>query len=293
MIQVSNAAELAAVTATVREAYMEVFPSATIADRLDALEPGAFVAVTCSPSKGVDETLRLTAELTGRGFRVCPHIAARSVRGAAHLREIMAKLEDLPVESVFVPGGDASSPAGEFATAFDLLRAMAEFDHRFKDIGIAAHPEGHPEVSAETLMRELERKQPFATYLVTQMCFGAVLLGEWLRAVRERGIDLPAWIGIPGVCDRSALVRTSLRIGVGDSLRFLRRSARAASELMRKSSYTPDGLLSGLAPLLATPSHRIDGCHIFCFNQVETTEAWRRRTLAELVEAGRLSGGIS
>ena len=56
MIEYANPAEHAALAHTTREAYMEVFPTATVEQRLDALEPGAYVAVTCSPAKGVDET---------------------------------------------------------------------------------------------------------------------------------------------------------------------------------------------------------------------------------------------
>ena len=67
MISYQNEMEHGALVRIVREAYMELFPTASIEDRLDALEPGAYVAVTCSPSKGVDETsgkkLRLSSKV--------------------------------------------------------------------------------------------------------------------------------------------------------------------------------------------------------------------------------------
>ncbi len=44
----------------VHESYMEIFPTASIESRLDVLEPGSYVAVTCSPTKGVDETLAMS-----------------------------------------------------------------------------------------------------------------------------------------------------------------------------------------------------------------------------------------
>jgi methylenetetrahydrofolate reductase (NADPH) len=292
MIEYANPAEHAALAHTTREAYMEVFPTATVEQRLDALEPGAYVAVTCSPAKGVDETLQMTARLAGRGFRVVPHIAAKMVRDRSHLAEIMAELNDLPVESIFVPGGDAARPAGDFHTAYELLREIAGFDHRFSQIGVAAHPEGHPDVPDDTLLSELEKKQPLATYLVTQMCFDTILLAKWLEMIRSRGILLPAWIGIPGVSDRASLLKTSLRIGVGDSLRFLRRKSVAARQLMKNSAYTPDALLSGLAPVLADPAYAIDGFHIFCFNQVEKTEQWRRAALESLRAPGSRADGL-
>ena len=66
MISYQNEMEHGALVRIVREAYMELFPTASIEDRLDALEPGAYVAVTCSPSKGVDETLQMTTRLSER-----------------------------------------------------------------------------------------------------------------------------------------------------------------------------------------------------------------------------------
>jgi methylenetetrahydrofolate reductase (NADPH) len=267
---------------TVREAYMEVFPTDTIESRLDSLEEGSYVAVTCSPTKGVDVTLDMSERLALRGFKVVPHVAAKMVRNKQHLQEIIARLNDLPIISIFVPGGDAETPLGDYDTAYSLLRDIAEFDHKFTEIGVAAHPEGHPAVSTEALTKELLRKQEYANYLVTQMCFDAAAVAEWLRSIREQGVTLPAWLGLPGVADRTALIKTSLRIGVGDSLRYLKRNPGIAAKLMLTSEYRPDDLLFDLTPFVADPAYDIVGYHIYCFNQVEETEHWRHDLLARL-----------
>jgi methylenetetrahydrofolate reductase (NADPH) len=267
---------------TVREAYMEVFPTDTIEAKLDVLEPGSYVAVTCSPTKGVDVTLDMSERLALRGFKVVPHVAAKMIRDRAHLREIIARLNDLPIISIFVPGGDADAPLGIYDTALSLLRDIAEFDHKFTEIGVAAHPEGHPAATDEELLDALLMKQEFANYLVTQMCFDAEILGSWLRTIRESGVHLPAWIGLPGMADRGSLIRTSLRIGVGDSLRYLKRNPKVAARLMLSNEYRPDELLMDLVPYLADPDCNIAGHHIYCFNQVEKTEQWRHSFLEGL-----------
>jgi methylenetetrahydrofolate reductase (NADPH) len=171
---------------------------------------------------------------------------------------------------------------GKYATALELLRDIAEFDHRFKHIGVAAHPEGHPAVDSESLLRELVAKQPYATYLVTQMCFDAAALAAWLRMIRARGITMPAWIGLPGVFDRAALLAASLRIGVGASLRLLRDRSRLIRRLLGPKIYRPDAFLRELAPRLAEPALGIAGFHLFCFNRVEQSENWRRQFIADL-----------
>ncbi|HZW59555.1 MAG TPA: methylenetetrahydrofolate reductase, partial [Woeseiaceae bacterium] len=251
------------------EAYMEIFPAPGIVEKLAALKENDYVAVTCSPTKGVAETLALTAELIGRGYRVVPHIAARNVRDLGHLREIMSQLADLGIDSLFVPGGDRAQPIGEFPSALSLLQAIHEFDHKLAWIGVGAHPEGHPAVDNVTLRDELLRKQQFANYMVTQMCFDAEVLAAWLQDIRAAGISMPAWIGLPGAIERSRLLHTSMRIGVGDSLRFLRRNLRTASHMMRSAVYHPDELLRQIAPCAADPANAVVGYHLFCFNQVE------------------------
>jgi methylenetetrahydrofolate reductase (NADPH) len=272
-----------ALTHDLREAYMEIFPSPDIEEQLGVLEPNSYVAVTCSPTKGVAETLNLTERLINRGFRVAPHVAAKNVRDQAHLREIMNRLKALDVESMFVPGGDRPEPVGDFTTAFELLRSIRELDHNIREIGIAAHPEGHPDVDDETMLIELEKKQALANYIVTQMCFDAERVGEWLQDIVHRGIELPVWIGLPGAVERSRLIRTSLRIGVGDSLRFLKRKSSVAAELMKSKVYHPEQLLFDIAKYRALPEVNVAGYHLFCFNQVEGTENWRNETLRSLL----------
>jgi methylenetetrahydrofolate reductase (NADPH) len=261
---------------------MEVFPTSSIESKLDVLRPGSYVAVTCSPSRGVEVTLDMVERLAERGFKVVPHVAARMVRDDAHLREILQRLDDLPIISLFVPGGDAAKPLGKFTCALDLLRAISEFDHKFSEIGVASHPESHPAISRDALMKDLLEKQKYSNYLVTQMCFDVNVLANWLREIRDLGITLPAWIGLPGVADRSTLVKTSLRIGVGDSLRYLKNRGKIAANLLKSKSYRPDELLVDLAPYIADPSYSIEGHHIYCFNQVESAERWRHEFLDAL-----------
>ena len=265
-----------------REAYMEIYPAPGIEKKLGILAPNSYVAVTCSPTKGVDETLAMTERLLEQGFRVTPHIAARCVRDRRHLSGIISRLSALNIESIFVPGGDRPEPLGDYRTALELLRDISDFDHRISEIGIAAHPEGHPDVADDVLMRELDKKQEFAHYIVTQMCFDADKLGEWLLDIHHRGVRLPVWIGLPGAIERGRLLRTSMRIGVGDSLRFLRKKTGIAAELLKASVYRPDALVREIARYQALPETNVAGYHLFCFNQVESTENWRNEMIREL-----------
>lgn len=271
----------------VRESYMEIFPTATIESKLGMLAPGSYIAVTCSPTRGVDETLDMSERLADRGFKVVPHIAARMVRDRQHLREIIGRISKTPIVSVFVPGGDADTPVGRYAKSLELLRDLADIEHRFIEIGVGAHPEGHPVASAEELLEQLLAKQEYANYIVTQMCFDAARIESWLRDIRKAGVHLGAWLGMPGAADRAALIKTSLRIGVGDSVRYLKRQGKRAAQLMASSEYRPDSLQYELAPVIANPDLRVAGQHVFCFNQVERAERWRHAFIDRL-EKGQI-----
>jgi methylenetetrahydrofolate reductase (NADPH) len=267
---------------TLADAYLEVFPARGIEEKLEVLPAGSYVAITCSPRKGIDATLDLCERLSRRQLRLVPHVAARLVVDEAHLRDVLARLDALRVDSIFVPGGDASQPRGRFSSSLELLRAIAEIGHGFEDVGVAAHPEGHPFLAERDLLAALAEKQELSTYLVTQMCFDPEATVRWLRHVRAMGIRLPAWIGLPGVADRTRLLATSLRIGVGDSVRFVKKQRGLVGRLLRNREYRPDDLLDGLAPYLDDPECGIPGFHLFSFNRVARTEAWRREMLDRL-----------
>jgi len=245
----------------------------------------SYVAITCSPVHGLEPTLELMEELRAlpeqRQLRLIPHVAARMVRDKGHLREILARIEAASVNSIFVPGGDAQKPAGEYDNSLDLLRDMAEIGHRIKDIGIAAHPEGHPVVDDRELLRLLQQKQQFSTYLVTQMCFDPKALVAWLKDIRNAGVNLPAWIGLPGVADMSKLISLSLRIGVGQSVNMLKKQKGLFRKIFSAKPYQPDDLLAGLAPHLDDPGINIPGFHLFSFNDVERTERWRTESIVK------------
>lgn len=267
----------------VNNIYLEVFPAEGIVEQLLALPNGAYVGITCSPSKGIGATLELVERLNGHEFNLVPHIAARQIRDVAHLRDILSELDGHGVKSLFVPGGDIRQPVGQFDSAISVLRVMAEIDHGMTNIGVAAHPEGHPFIDPETLQAALREKQEFASYFVTQMCFDATRLIEWLGSVRKQGIRMEAWLGLPGVIDRSKLFATSLRIGVGESAKFALKQKTLATKLFTSKRYVPDELLQQLSRHRDDRVLGIAGFCVFSFNQIEATLKWRAEMLERLV----------
>jgi methylenetetrahydrofolate reductase (NADPH) len=270
-----------ALLAALERPRYEVLPLTGITDDVLAQVPREIkLTVTASPTKGLEPTVRVVERLVSCGYAAVPHLSARLIRGREHLEEVLLRLQTAGVSEVFVIAGDAREQAGEFSDAAGLLTAMGELRERFDEIGISGYPESHQFISDETTIKAMFLKEPMATYIVSQISFDAAVIATWVRRVRERGTLLPIWIGVPGAVDNRRLVRTSMRIGLGESARFLRahRSWLRAFALRRR--YVPTELLDELAPSLADPANRIGGIHVYTFNELERTERWR----LELVE---------
>jgi methylenetetrahydrofolate reductase (NADPH) len=266
---------------------LEVVPTRDNDALIKQIPPGSLVTITCSPTRGVQATLDLARRLSGLGHQLIPHLAARMVRDRAELQEILDELGALELTRLFLIGGDPPEPAGMFSSSLDVLQAMTELDHGITEIGIGAYPEGHPLITDELLFAALHEKQQFAAYMVTQMCFDPQAIIGWLQRMRGRGIDLPAWIGVPGFGERSKLLKTALKIGVGESARFLSSHRRLVGKLVRPGGYSPEELLMALAPALQDPECAIHGFHFYTFNQVTSTEVWRADLMARLTRATR------
>ncbi len=238
------------------------------------------VTVTASPRKGLEATLALSERLAAAGYPVVPHLSARLVRDHAHLEEVLSRLLEAGVRELFVPAGDAAEP-GEFAGAAELLTAMGPMRERFDEIGITGYPESHHLIPDEETIQAMFAKAPMATCIISQLCFDADVIVRWIGEVRRRGTALPVWIGMPGNVDYAKLVRISMKIGLGESARFLRHHSNWMSRLMTRQ-FKPDPLLKGLAPTLADPAANVAGFHLYTFNEVARTERWRREALARL-----------
>ena len=278
----NNGVGLKSLQGRLEDPCFEIIPLKGIEKKVGGLPPGSDVAITCSPDKGISATLDLTRRLRDSGFTLIPHIAARMVEDEAHLRDILDQLDGLGVHRIFVVGGDAEQPAGNFDSSLQLLQLMSTLDHGIDVVGIGAYPEGHPLIDDLTLSRFLQEKQPFAAYMVTQMCFDPETIVDWLRRIRAEGVDLPVHIGVPGVGERAKLLRVALKIGVGQSARFLRSNLGLVGRMIKPGGYSPDELLLGLAPHFDMPPYGIEGVHFYSFNQIESTEKWRAEMLARL-----------
>jgi methylenetetrahydrofolate reductase (NADPH) len=259
----------------------EILPFDGIVDQVLAhVPPQIRMTITASPKQGIDATLAVAEELRGHGYTAVPHISARLVRDDAHLDEILQRLDAAGVREIFAIAGDAVHP-GAYHGAAALLDAMGDRRAQFKAIGISGYPESHHFISDEETIEAMFAKAPMATHIISQICFDPATVATWVTRVRARGTLLPIWIGVPGSVDQRRLLRISLKVGLGESVRFLRRHS-GWLRLAFKRNYTPTRLIRDLAPLFSDPEARVVGFHVYTFNELAKTERWRRDALRRL-----------
>jgi methylenetetrahydrofolate reductase (NADH) len=258
----------------------ELIPLRDALERSESLPTGAGATVTASPTHGIESTIELCEGLIALGHPATPHLAAHMIRDRGHLQELLVRCRSAGILDAFVVGGDAKD-RGEIHDGLALLRLMEELGHPFEAVGVAGYPEGHPSIPEEVLLSSLKEKQAHATYLTTQMSFDADAIASWIGRIREAGVTLPIHLGLPGAVHVRRLLRVAARIGVGGSVRYLRKN-RQLFRLLFGRSFTPERLLGSLGPTLDDPEADVHALHLFTFNQVESTVSWQRRMLAEL-----------
>ena len=240
------------------------------------------ITVTASPKKGLENTLALAERLSKQGYETVPHLSARLIKDEAHLQDILHRLRESGIREAFVVAGDAEEPAGKFTGASELLAAMEELGHDLHEVGITGYPESHPFISDADTIKAMYEKEPYATYIVSQICFDTEVVAGWIQRVRRRGVELPIYVGVPGAVSRQKLMRISRGIGIGESARFLKKYGNWFLRFFLPGGYSPDRLIEGLTPSLADPQSKVLGFHVYTFNEVRRTEAWRREKLDDM-----------
>ena len=237
---------------------IEVTPTgaAKIESFRECLAPGTTVNVTFLPGTDPSDTIAVAERLHNDGMRPVPHLAARSLRNADQLDELLTAFTTrCGVEEVLCIGGGVDNPVGDFSATIEVLESGLIQKHGIRHIGVAGHPEGSPDISDEEVATALSAKNELAArdglelYIETQFCFEADIVLDWERRVREAGNRLPIRIGIPGPATIKTLFRFAQISGIGPSMRFVAKQAKNVAKLMTVQS--PHLLIAGLAEGMA------------------------------------------
>ena len=270
--------------ALLKQARFEVIPLKNLAAQLPFLPAASEVSVTASPAKSLEDTWSLSRELSKMGMKPIPHLAARMITGQDQLRMLIDQLPDIGASELFLVGGDAPEPFGPFNDSIQVLEVILGMKHELTHIGVTAYPDGHSFIDSEVLSESLHKKEALLKgsgvegHAATQMCFDPRTIRTWLSEERKRGLSLPIHLGVPGAVERTKLLSIGARLGVGASLRFLKKNRATLARMFAPGGYDPDKLLRPVNPELQ--SLGVEGLHVFTFNQVQSTVTWRDEAIA-------------
>ena len=259
-----------------------VMPSA--AEQHDAaslLPTGTSIYLTDLPNRSTDKLVQTATGLFMRGLKPVPHIAARNVASEKQLSDLLARLSSSAgVNRLMLIGGDRASCAGPYENAVQLIESGVLEASGIAEIGIAAYPEGHPNISEDILRAALREKIEAAAraglqaYIVTQFSFDAWPVVTWLRALRASGISNRVRIGVAGPASITSLLKYAQRCGVRASAKGFARHAASIGKMLTRA--TPAELVQELAEAVASENLGAIATHFYSFGGLAEASKWAR-----------------
>jgi methylenetetrahydrofolate reductase (NADPH) len=243
------------------------------------IPPGTRINVTFLENE--DGRMRLDAVKAVKrfGYIPVPHISARRLRSGEQLEEYLSALaaEDA-CQNVLVIAGDPTEPLGPFDDALAVINSGLLQLYGARNIGVGGYPEGHPAIPESALWSALEAKDAALKKLglpgvvITQFGFDVDPVLKWLEAVRERGIDMPVRVGVPGPAGVRRLLSYAARFGVGTSTGIAKKYGFSITNLMGTAG--PDKFIRALDAGLDPERHGEVKLHFYTFGGLRATSEW-------------------
>ena len=243
---------------------------------LKVLRRGTRVYLSAVPGKPAEESIAGAKRLRAAGFEPVPHVAVRNFQSAHALDDFIARLNgEADVRHILVIAGDRET-YGPFRSAADAIDSGLFRRRGIRALGISGYPQGHPRISDDQLFAAMTAKiaaaeaTGLAVEIVTQFCFDARTILDFIARLRAFGFDQPVRIGLAGPTSIGSLLRYASRCGVHASAHTLARRAGLLRQMFALTA--PDDLIRTLAD--NAPANV--SAHFFSFGGVPTTARWTR-----------------
>jgi methylenetetrahydrofolate reductase (NADPH) len=262
---------------------IEVMPrTAAKVEDFRALLPAGTRVYIAHIDTPIEDMVATAARLRREGYEPMPHFPARIIKDKATLQDWVARYKgEADVKQGLILAGNPAAQAGDFSSSMELLESGA-FDG-FERLHVAGHPEGNkdidPDGSDHMVMEAARWKTAFAERtdakmaMVTQFCFEAQPVIDWVNRLKTEGITLPVHIGVAGPAKLQTLIKFAIACGVGPSLRVLQKRAMDVTKLLLP--YEPTEFVQALAAhKAANPDFGIESVHFFPLGGIKTNADW-------------------
>ncbi|WP_433706536.1 methylenetetrahydrofolate reductase [Paraburkholderia sacchari] len=245
------------------------------------IPPDTLINVTFLGNETLDLRVSAARSVREYGFRPVPHIAARRLQSDDQLKEFLIRLQEVGAnEQVFAVGGDPATPEGPYDDSLSVIRSGILADHGVKHVSISGYPEGHPDIPGERLWDALSGKyaalteQGLDSTILTQFGFDADPVVRWISEVRDRGIEAPIRVGVPGPAGVKRLLAFAARFGVASSASVVKKYGLSLTNLFGTAG--PDRFIRALAGQLEGKGLGEVGLHFYAFGGLHPTGEWIR-----------------
>jgi methylenetetrahydrofolate reductase (NADPH) len=289
--------ETARIAAFARTASLETsHPSPADLETLSAnAAPATAIYVSAIPSRPAEEQIAAAIRLRARGFEPVPHLAVRNFASRGELDAYLARMTgEAGVRRLLVIGGDRDEPAGSFRHAIEAIDSGLLQQHGIGEIGLAGYPEGHARVAESEIARALAAKIEAAeqtglsVHIVSQFAFSAAPIIDWVRRLRDTGLEQQIRIGLAGPTSLSALIRFASICGVKGSVQGLARNAGLVKQMFGKTA--PDAPVRVLATAWADGDLGNVAPHFYSFGGLGATARWVAAVAASRIKLERAEG---
>ena len=246
----------------------------------EILPPGMSVYVPKMPRETLSDKLVQIRLLRKYGLNPIPHIVARQLSSEAELSNFLADAVRLgEVHRVLVIGGDDKVSRGPFRDSADVLASGIFTNFGIRAVDVAGYPDGHPEISSNILLADLESKvviaknQGFSLNVVTQFSFQPGNIVAYCADLALTVPEVPVYAGLVGPTSPAKLLRFAKICGVGTSIRAANKLGKNALKLATHAS--PDKQFEILAQHKdAYETGNLAGIHLFSFGGFVDSSKW-------------------
>lgn len=251
---------------------------AGLRDAAPLLPPATPVAVTFLPGETLDARLAAAKEVRALGFEPMPHFSARRIKSEAEFQTMVKRMADeAGVKRCFAIAGDPPTAEGPYSETAMLIETGIFEANGIRAIGVAGHPQGHLNMTEDQCFAVLERKcsmiheHGMKPLIVTQFGFDPDAFMHWLVVLRQRGIDAPVRIGVPGPTSIKGLLKFAARCGVEASASVMSKYGISIANLL--GSAGPDKMVNAFASGFGREHGRVR-LHFYPFGGLVKTAEW-------------------
>ena len=243
------------------------------------IRPGTQIAVTFLPGEEMEQRLEAAKLVRTLGFEPIVHLSARRLGSKEVLDNYLAQITgEAGVKRVFMIAGDPPEPEGPFENSLQIIETGLLEKHGITIAGVGGHPEGHPNNSPAELWDWMERKlaalreRNITPLIVTQFAFDDDAIVDWVKQMRDRGIDVPVRLGVPGPAGIKRLLGFAKRCGVGASASVMKKYGVSLTNLIGNAG--PDKLVDSLNRKLSDEEHGRVRLHFYPFGALTASAEW-------------------